>query len=197
MDVGGFLSAVDPVDLLLVLYFMGFFVLGFAQGTIRRVIGIASIAFSFLVAANLASPLGNFLGANWTQFPKGYSYMLGFLIVFVTLAVVFAIIAQGWYKPQPLFEKARFVDEVLGGVLGVVQAGLILGCILVILGTYFLDYRNPVDPQEIPFLRDLWNGLSGSAIGTYFLDVLIPLFFTFFGFLVPDDIKSWFPGTSS
>ena len=197
MDVGGFLSQVQPVDLLLVLYFMGFFVLGFAQGTIRRVIGIASIAFSFLVAANLAAPLGSFLGANWTQFPKGYSYMLGFLMVFVTLAVVFAIIAQGWYKPQPLFQKARFVDEVLGGVLGVVQAGLILGCVLVILGSYFLDYRNPVDPQEISFLRDLWDALSASAIGTFFIDTLIPLFFAVFGFLVPDDIKVWFPGPTS
>ena len=34
------------------LFFMGFFVLGFAQGTIRRLIGIGSILFSFLFAAN-------------------------------------------------------------------------------------------------------------------------------------------------
>ena len=37
--------------------------------------------------------------------------------------LAFALVVQGFYKPQPLFEKARFVDEILGGLLGVVQAG--------------------------------------------------------------------------
>ena len=54
-------AAFKTVDLLLVLFFVGFFVLGFAQGTIRRLIGLASILFSFLFAANVAEPLGGFL----------------------------------------------------------------------------------------------------------------------------------------
>ena len=70
MDLGEFLGGIGTVDLLIVLYFIGFFVLGFAQGTIRRLIGIGSILFSFLFAANLADPLGRFLGDNWTQFPQ-------------------------------------------------------------------------------------------------------------------------------
>ena len=48
MDFGEFLGGVGTVDLLIVLYFIGFFVLGFAQGTIRRLLGIGSILFSFL-----------------------------------------------------------------------------------------------------------------------------------------------------
>ena len=59
MDLGEFLGGISTVDLLLFLYFMAFFVLGFAQGTIRRLIGIASILFSFLFAANIAEPLGD------------------------------------------------------------------------------------------------------------------------------------------
>ena len=49
MDVGAFLDGVGTIDLLIVLYFIGFFVLGFAQGTIRRLIGIASILFSWFL----------------------------------------------------------------------------------------------------------------------------------------------------
>ncbi len=52
MDLG-VLGGVALVDWLIIIYFLGFFVLGFAQGTIRRLIGIASILFSFLLAANL------------------------------------------------------------------------------------------------------------------------------------------------
>ena len=70
-------SAGSTVDLFLALCFIGFFVLGFAQGAIRRLIGIGSILFSFLLAANIAEPLGEFLADNWTQFPPQYSYMVG------------------------------------------------------------------------------------------------------------------------
>ena len=104
MDLGEFLGGIKTVDLLLILVFMAFFVLGFAQGTIRRLIGIGSILFSFLFAANLADPLGSFLGSNWTQFPRQYSQMLGFLTIFVAASLAFAIVVQGFYRPQPLME---------------------------------------------------------------------------------------------
>ena len=193
MDVGTFLGGIQTVDLLLVLYFMAFFVLGFAQGTIRRLIGIATILFSFFLAANLYEPLGNFLSGNWTQFAPEYSYMVGFLAVFLASSIAFAIVVQGWYKPQALFEKARFVDELLGGFLGLVQAGLILGIVVVILGTFFLVVPPiPVDSDELPFLRDLWGALDQSRIVDVFRETLIPAFFAITGFLVPDTIEQFF-----
>ena len=84
----------SAIDLLIVVYFVAFFVLGFAQGAIRRLLGIASMLFSFLLAANLARPLGDFLSANWTQFPPEYSYMIGFLTIFVAGVVAFALVIQ-------------------------------------------------------------------------------------------------------
>jgi hypothetical protein len=120
--------------------------------------------------------------------------MLGFLTVFVAAALAFALVAQGFYKPQPLFEKARFVDEALGGVLGVVQAGIILGAILVILGTYFLlPGSREAFSSEVEFLRPTWEALESSAIAQFFQDTLIPAFFAVFGFLVPDTITSLYP----
>ena len=197
MDFGEFLGSIQPVDLLLFLYFAGFFVLGFAQGTIRRLIGIGSVLFSFFLAANVAAPLGEFLGANWTQFPREYSYMIGFLTVFVAASVAFALVAQGFYKTQPLFENARWVDEILGGILGLIQAGIILGAFIVILGSFFLLPTIPESPNEIEFLRGIWEALEPSAIAGFFEDVAIPGFFVLFGFLVPDDIETLFPGTSA
>ena len=195
MDFGEFLGSIQPVDLLLFLYFAGFFVLGFAQGTIRRLIGIGSVLFSFFLAANVAAPLGEFLGSNWTQFPREYSYMIGFLTVFVAASLAFALVAQGFYKPQPLFENARFVDEILGGILGIIQAAIILGAFIVILGSFFLLPTIPESANELDFLREIWELLEPSAIAGFFQDTLIPAFFAIFGFLVPDDIESLFPGT--
>ena len=195
MDIGEFLAGIRTVDLVLVLFFMGFFVLGFAQGTIRRLIGIGSILFSFFLAANLAEPLGNFLGANWTQFSKQYSYMIGFGTLFLASAISFALVVQGFYKPQPLFEKASFADELIGGFLGLVQAAIILGCALIILDSFFVVPGIAEDPQELPLLRELWGFLDPSSIVGVFRVSIIPAFFVLTGFLVPAYLESLYPGT--
>lgn len=193
MNLGEFVGGFGVVDLLILLYFIGFFVLGFAQGTIRRVIGLGSILFSFLFASSLADPLGSFLGDHWTQFVRPYSYMLGFGLVFSASAIALALIVQSYYKPQQLFQKARFADEVLGGILGIVQAGLIFGAVLVILDTFFLIPGIPPDPQELPFLRDIWTGLNDSQFALLFRSGLIPASFVLFGLFVPDNIKATYP----
>lgn len=197
MDFGEFLSGFGTTDLLLVLFFLGFFVLGFAQGTIRRLIGIASILFSFLFAANLSEPLGSFLGSNWSQFSRQYSYMIGFGTVFVAASLAFALVVQGFYKPQPLFAKARFLDEIIGGLLGLVQAGLILMAVIVILGSFFLIPGIPKDPQELLGLRELWTALEASRIVDFFQSTVIPGFFVVFDLFIPDSIQVWFRGASA
>src|SRR5688500_5217001 len=160
VDFGEFLGGLATVDLLLALYFLGFFVLGFAQGTIRRVIGIGAILFSFLLAANLYEPLGGFLGSNWAQFSRQYAFMVGFGTVFVAAVIAFALVVQGFYKPQPLFAKARWADEIIGGVLGLIEAGIILGAVTIILGSFFLVPGIAQDPQELLGLRELWTFLE-------------------------------------
>jgi membrane protein required for colicin V production len=193
VDFGEFLGGIKTIDFVIVLFFMAFFVLGFAQGTLRRLLGIGSILFSWFLAANLAAPLSDFLGANWTQFPKEYSYMIGFGTVFFASSVAFALVAQGFYKPQPLFQKARFADEILGGILGLVEAAIIFGAVLIILDSYYRIPGMPVDDQELPFLRSLWVALDPSEFARLFRETLIPAFFVITGFLVPDNIEQAYP----
>jgi uncharacterized membrane protein required for colicin V production len=193
VDVGTFLNGVGAADLVIVLYFLGFFVLGFAQGTIRRLLGIGSILFSFLFAANVAEPLGNFLGTNWTQFPREYSYMIGFATIFLASSLAFALVVQGFYKPQPLFQRARFADEIIGGLLGLVQAALIFGAVLVILDTFFRIPGIPVNSNELPVLRDLWGAMDGSKFAAPFRDTIIPGFFLLIGLFIPVKIEQTYP----
>ncbi len=195
MDFGELLGGFGTSDLLLVLFFMGCFVLGFAQGAIRRVIGIGAIMFSFLLAANLYEPLGAFLGSNWSQFSRQYAYMVGFGTVFVAAVIAFALVAQGFYKPQPLFAKARWADEVIGGVLGLIEAGIILGAVVIILGSFFLVPGIAQDPQELLGLRELWTFLESSRIVDYFQSVLIPGFFAVFDLFIPDGLQVYYAST--
>ena len=193
MDFEGLLNGTGTVDLLILLYFIGFFVLGFAQGTLRRLLGIASIMFSFLLAANLAKPLGEFLAENWTQFPAQYSYMVGFGTVFVAAAIACALVVQGFYHPQPLFAKARWADEIIGGLLGLAEAALLFAIALIILDSYFAIPGMPQDPQELPFLREIWTAIDPTMFAKLFRDTVIPGFFLVVGFFIPEGIKAAYP----
>ncbi len=189
MDIVGFITSQNLFDILYVLLLFAAFVLGFIQGTIRRLLGIASILFSYLLAANVRDLLGNFLASNWTQFPAEYSYMLGFLGVFVVASIVFSLTIQGFYKRTPLLANATIVDEILGGVLGVVQAILVVGCVIAILDSFFRVPGIPSDPNELPFLRDFFGAYNHAAVADLYRTTLIPAFYALFGWLVPNELE--------
>jgi membrane protein required for colicin V production len=195
VDIEGFLSSVNLFDLVAALFLFGMFVLGFIQGTIRRLLGLASILFSFLLAGQLRAPLGAFLADNWTQFPPQYSYMLAYLFVFVISAILFSIIIQSFYKHQPLFADSRLVDEVLGGILGVVQGLVLIGIMIVILDSFFEIPGIPPSPNELPVLREVHDWYDPSATAALFRDTLIPAAFALLGGLIPDDVRAFFPGS--
>lgn len=192
MNIGDFITSINRFDLLVVLFLFGMFVLGFFQGTIRRLLGLGSMLFSFLLAANLRDPIGSYLAANWNQFPDQYAVMLGFGIVFVAATIAFTLVIQGFYKHQPLFEKATFVDEVIGGFLGVLQGLFLIGCVIVILDSFFSIPTIPESGAELPLLRGFHEFLDGSGTAELFRSRLIPGFFSVFGLLIPDDLKTFF-----
>ena len=126
MDIASFMKTVNIVDLVVVTALFGMFVLGFVQGAIRRLVGILTITFSFLLAAQLQVPLGSFLLQYWHQFPPGYAHMIGFITLFTAAVIAFALITQGTYNRVHVFAAHPVIDEFLGGVLGLIEGGLLL-----------------------------------------------------------------------
>jgi membrane protein required for colicin V production len=192
VNIGEFLSSINRFDLLVVLFIFGMFVLGFIQGTIRRVLGLASMLFSFLFAANLRDPLGGYLAQNWNEFPDEYAVMLGFGIVFIAATIAFTIVIQGFYHKQELFQKATFADEVIGGLLGIVQALFLVGAIIVILDSFFQIPTIPKTDNEFTWIRSLFDEMTKSGTADLFRTRLIPGFVTVFGLLIPIDIQKFY-----
>ena len=165
MDFVETLQSINVVDILVILFLFGMFVLGYIQGTIRRLIGIGSIVFSFFLSLTLNTFwLGEFLAKNWQQYPPEYSVMIGYLLIFVAGVVASTLVIQGTYRKTEIFAKYPVLDEVLGGLLGVVQGGLLLLFVVIILDQYFLHTGIPKDPDELPFLRDFWTAIDLSLI---------------------------------
>jgi membrane protein required for colicin V production len=184
--------SINRFDLLVILLCFGMFVLGFIQGTIRRILGIGAMLFSFLFAANLRGPLGGYLAANWNQFPDEYAVMLGFGTVFVAATIAFTLVIQGFYKKQDLFKQATVADEVIGGVLGIVQALLLVLAVIVILDSFFLIPTAPKSEGELPWLRSFFDVMNTSGTAELFRTRLIPGFIAVFGLLIPRDLQAFY-----
>jgi uncharacterized membrane protein required for colicin V production len=190
LDLEAIINSIHVFDLLVAGGLVGMFVLGYAQGVIRRVIGIAAIWFAFVVAAQARDPFGNWLAANWVQFPGDYSRMIGFGLVFVTISVLLAITTQINYETVMLWPKTPIVEEIMGGILGVVQGLLILLAVIIIVDPYFRASGGVMAPNELPFLRGFHELLEGSVTAAVYRDTLIPGFLGLFGVLVPDTIEA-------
>jgi len=192
VNIGEILSSINKFDLLVVLFLFGMFVLGFIQGTIRRVLGLASMLFSFLFAANLRGPLGGYLAQNWNDYPDEYAVMLGFAIVFVAATIAFTVVIQGFYHKQELFKRATFADEMIGGLLGIVQGLFLVGAIIIILDSFFQIPTIPISPNEFSWIRSFWETIDPSTTAQIFRSTLIPGFISVFGLLIPSDLQAFY-----
>lgn len=190
MDVTGFFNTVNLVDLVMFVYMLGWFVLGYAQGAIRRVVGIMTMSFSFFLAAQLSVPVGGFLATHWRQFPPGYAQMIGFGMLFVAGFVAFALIVQGTYSKVAVFAVHPIIDEVLGGILGLVQGALLLIYVTIILDQFFLTASSAPDSTELAFIREFWTAINGSWTGGLLHQTVIPAFVAITGFLLPAGVRA-------
>ena len=128
---------IQPFDLVILLALLAMFVVGYAQGVIRRLLGIAAILFAIVLGSYLRQPLGAYLANEWTSIDHTYSFMVAFGAVFVATAVTLSIGIQIAYRPAPLFQRYPVLDEILGGLLGVFEGFIILIAALLILDPYY------------------------------------------------------------
>src|SRR5215211_5374087 len=171
------------------------FVVGYAQGFVRRLLGIAAILFSIFLAAQLRQPLGEYLSREWSTITPSYSYMVAFGAVFVAAAVTISLGIQLAYRPAPLFNRYPVLDELLGGLLGVVDVVIILVAILLTLDPHYTlpAVRETVGLGEFTFLRSVHDLLDDTVTADILRHNVMPAVFAVFGFLFPQDVRDAFP----
>jgi uncharacterized membrane protein required for colicin V production len=185
---------IKPFDLVIALALLAMFVVGYAQGVIRRLLGIAAIIFSLILAAQLRAPLGTYLAEQWTGIAPAYSHMVAFGAVFTAAAITLSLGIQITYRPAPLFQKYPVLDEIVGGLLGVLEGIIILVAIFLILDPY---YTQPAVQQDVGFgeftlLRDLHGLLDDTLTASILRGTIIPAILAVIGVLVPQDIRDTF-----
>jgi uncharacterized membrane protein required for colicin V production len=168
-----------------------FFFLGFLQGTIRRLLDIGATTAAFVIAANLREPVGGFFADNWRQFNADYNQLIAFVIVFVALLAIATILIQVTYKRVVLSVRYPVLEEIAGGVIGVLEAFVLLLYVVIIFNSYKLPDAQPGDLGQF---RDLQNAVVGqSHIANWVREAVAPGFVHVVGILLPANLVKLFP----
>ncbi|HET7181131.1 MAG TPA: CvpA family protein [Candidatus Limnocylindrales bacterium] len=188
------MDRIQPFDLVIFLALLAMFIVGYAQGVVRRLLGLGAIVFSLILGALLRQTVGQYLAHEWTSIIPEYSYMVGFGAVFVASAVTLSIGIQISYRPAPLFPKYPVLDELLGGLLGVVEGFLFIVVFLLITDPYFnlQSARDHVGIGEFGLLRTIHDQLDPTVVADVLRHTVIPVILLLLGFLFTQDVRDTF-----
>jgi uncharacterized membrane protein required for colicin V production len=191
VDIIGFIKSAPLVDIGIAAVLFAAVILGILQGAIRGLLGIVLIFLSFLIAANLRDPTGDFLADNWKQFPHDYNRMMAFGIIFVVLALGSILVIQAFYHRTEIYPQRPIVDDILGGLLGLVEGFLLLLVVVVIFGSYKMPPPFTGDIEQIRQVHDLV--MNQSHITAALQSNVAPPFLHVLSALLPSDLVSMFP----
>ncbi len=181
-------------DLVIFLALLAMFIVGYAQGLIRRLLGTAAIIVSIVLAGLLRPGLGEYLAEQWTTIRPEYSHMIAFGAVFFAAAVALSIGIQITYRPAPLLTRYPVLDEILGGIVGVIEGIIILVAVMLTLDPYFTipAVQETAGRGEFGLLRTLFDWLDPTWTAQVLRDVIIPPLLAVFGFVFPAEIIDTF-----
>lgn len=179
-------------DLVMLLFIAGFVRGGWSSGFIRRLVGLAFMVISFVAGAYLRTPAGALVHTFLPKIPQQYADMVGYAVAFSALLIVLNLASGFVLRHIAKTGIAHRTDQILGLILGGIEAVLILSAAIVILHTY-------TDPNAstsgLGFLHDIRVQVDDSTIGKLLEDTLVPLVLIVLGPLLPKDISSIVPST--
>lgn len=183
-------------DLVLLLFIGGLVFAGWRSGFLRRLIGLAFMAVSFLASAYLRVPAGSLVHAVLPKIPQAYAEMVGYAVAFPVILVVLNLFAKPILARAPKHGLSAVTDKALGAALGLAEGVLIASAAIVILHTFSAaDAGLPSTYIQTGFLKDLQTQVDDSTIGGLLEQTIVPIVLLLLGPFLPKDIKDVVPTT--
>jgi uncharacterized membrane protein required for colicin V production len=183
-------------DLVLLGFIGGLVLGGWRSGFVRRLIGLAFVAVSFLAGAYLRVPAGAIVHDVLPKIPEPYAEMVGYSVAFTVLLFGLNLVAKPILARVPQHGLSEATDKGLGAVLGLAEGVLIASAGIVILHTFStIGSGLPVGFAETGFLKDIRTAVDDSTIGGLLEQTTVPIVLLILGPLLPRDISDIVPTT--
>ncbi len=126
----------NTVDIIIFITLVVGFILGFKDGFVRKLIGILGLIVAVLVTALFSSKLGLII-ENIFGIELYLAEIIAGLILFLGTVVVFAILKR---VVHPFDKVNNLINQIVGGVVGVIQLLFFLSAVLLLLNIF--DFPN-------------------------------------------------------
>ncbi len=122
------------VDYIILFFLIIGFILGFKDGIIRKLVGFVGLLISFFVAMELSSVVGAYLTPYFNNEPQVANIVAGIGIFFLLMLIV-SILKRILH---PVDKVNKFVNQLLGGIAGVIQMVFFISALLILFGIFNL-----------------------------------------------------------
>jgi len=153
---------VNILDIIIFAIFLIGFALGYKDGIIRKLIGLAGLALAIYLSAKYAESFGNTL-ADVTGLEIYFAKIIGAIILFFAIIITFSLIKR---IIHPFDKVNNFINQLLGAIVGAAQLLFFLSAVFFILSMFGLPQESSTKgslfyktvynilPETVNFLND-------------------------------------------
>ncbi len=177
------------MDVLLVGFIVGFIVGGWRTGFLRRLVGLAFIAISFVLSVYLSKPFGDFIHGWFPDITPAYAELWAYLLIFPAALVALHLLIGRLLKNVAVSGVSKELDSALGALFGAIEAILILTVVVIAIDRYSVQVAAS-SVGAIKPLMDLLQGISTSNTARLLRETTVPALLAIVGPLLPKDVSS-------
>lgn len=168
------------VDLLLIIMLLIGMVVGYAQGLIRQIIGLAAVYVALVIATQFFIPLSQAISSLTLNQPSTLSNATSFFVILLIVIILLNILGQDAFR-RVRFSVVPLLDRLGGMILGVVSMWVLLTVVVNVL-TFAINAQSWGTAESYRFILD--NGISNSRVAAV-TDTTLPM--------IVAAIRPWLP----
>jgi membrane protein required for colicin V production len=124
----------NAIDILIIVAVLIGFILGFKDGFIRKLIGVLGFALAIIAAAFFAGKIGTMIEVAF-GIEFYLAEIIGGVVLFFGVILVFTLLKR---IIHPFDRVNNIINQLVGGVVGIVQILFFLSAVLLILNIFDL-----------------------------------------------------------
>lgn len=180
------ISGLNWFDLAIIVALAAGIVIGYLQGLLRQVIGLAALYVATVLAAQYFTVVSGWIRAIFPLTPLRFANALGFFIILVFISSAISWLATDAYRMTKL-RMFPLLDHFGGSVLGLISMVIIITVALPVLGFASGEALPAGEPTRIL----IFQGLQTSKLGPVF-DLLKPTLLRALGPWLPGGLPAIF-----
>ena len=181
------------MDVILLGIIAGFIAGGWRTGFLRRLVGLGYAAVAIVAGAYLRYAVGGLISTVFSQVPRDYADMVGYLVSVTILIAGLNLISHRVLGKVAVSGVSRVTDQALGAALGGAEAILLISVLIVVLDTYFGHGVKATQFTGLGLLYQLDQALDASTTAQLLRQTTVPFVLAVLGPLLPKDVTTLLP----